>query len=638
MSGIYGVWQPFAAISQSDMEGLENWNKAYGETLESDYADESFFLGCSYESFSETKPELSSVLKAAGKYAVIDALLYNRQELIDKGQLSDRLSDEELIFNYMEKLGFDALRDVNGDFAGAVYDGNNGTLTLFRDHMGVRPLFYCATEHGVTFSTDIRGIVSMQTTDVSVNERWLWNNLAGTAYIDTENTEFAHIFCVKPASYISFDLKEEAVHTKKVSYWQPGSKKIRLGSERAYIERLRELVTDSVKRRLDAVPGVVGAELSGGLDSGILDILIHRLGREAVYVSWSASPKTLAFAENDERLIIEDICRQEDISCHYTGMTPRFAEESIIYDKMRAAGIEPDMHAGFFRRFVFPPYINTIQIGQTAQYVNSRGARVVFTGHGGDEGVSHRANPYEMFYNREYIEYLKYMWNSTRGERHRLYKTVMRGHKNLTVSAKKLKSAFLSVYAAENMLDREFFNKYNSEKKAANPFAYDPLSYVKTGGSRNRLDVTALLGAYCGARYMVPYLDYRVIDFVLSIPRHMFIKNGKSRYIFREAFKDIMPKSLYNLSLKADTSWKNAEKKDQDINEYKERKKRLFGMLDRQYWEKYLNWDVISQWVDMPPAGQDDLRDKAMLAAIDNCLSLQNLIEFSKKAKLKDKT
>lgn len=631
MSGIYGAWQPFAAISKSDIERLQNWNKAYGKSFENDYASENFFLGCSYEKFSETQPVSSPVLKKNGKYAVIDALLYNRQELIDKGQFFDELSDEELIFNYVEKFGFDALKDINGDFAGAIYDRGTCTLTLFRDHMGVRPLFYYATQQSVTFSTDIRGIVSMQTTDVSVDERWLWNKIVGTAYIGMENTEFAHIFCIKPASYMSFDLNGATVCTSKTSYWQPGSKKIRLGSEKAYIERLRELVTDSVKRRLDALPGVVGAELSGGLDSSIIDILIHQLGREAIYVSWSASPKTLAYAENDERLIIDDICRQENISCYYNGMTDRFAEDSIIYDKMRAVGIEPNMSAGFFRRFVFPPYINTIQIGQVAQYVNSCGARVVFTGHGGDEGVSHRANPYEMFYNREYIEYFKYMWNSTRGEKHRLYKTVVRSHKNLTVSGKKLTSAFVSVFAAEDMLNREFFNKYNSEKKAANPFAYDPLSYVRTGGSRNRLDVVALLGAYCGVRYIVPYLDYRVIDFALSIPRHMFVKDGKSRYIFREAFKDIMPESLYNLTGKEDTSWKNVEKKEKDRTEYQERKKRLFGMLDREYWGKYLNWEIIEQWADMPLDSSDELRDMAMLSGIDNCLSLQNLIEFSRK-------
>jgi asparagine synthase (glutamine-hydrolysing) len=45
-----------------------------------------------------------------------------------------------------------------------------------------------------------------------------------------------------------------------------GQKKIRLASDEAYQKRLRELIEDAIKRRVDAVSGMVGAELSGGLD------------------------------------------------------------------------------------------------------------------------------------------------------------------------------------------------------------------------------------------------------------------------------------------------------------------------------------------------------------------------------------
>lgn len=79
--------------------------------------------------------------------------------------------------------------------------------------------------------------------------------------------------------------------------------------------RLRELITDSVKRRLDVFPDIIGAELSGGLDSGVIDILINRLGREAVYYSWSFSPQDLPDVPNDERQVIADICEQENIIC-----------------------------------------------------------------------------------------------------------------------------------------------------------------------------------------------------------------------------------------------------------------------------------------------------------------------------------
>ncbi len=647
MSGIYGICchdgQPSKtpAVSAAkvadamDTARLISWNEAYGSDSENLHADDTMFLGCFYEKLSDTSPKSTPVLQINGKYAVIDALLYNRDELIEKSGLSDTLSDEELIFGYTEKCGFEVLKNFNGDFAGAVYDPDKGTLTLFRDHMGVRPLFYQITARSLVFSTDIRGITAMHSADVSVDEDWLYRTISGSVSLNTEHTEFANIRCVKPASFLTLDLNasdlQAASATKTTTYWVPGGKKIRLSSEADYIMHLRELITDSVKRRLDAISGPVGAELSGGLDSSVIDILIKRLEREAVYVSWSASPDDIPYAQNDERHIVEDICRQENIKCHYRGKYVQFDDDAIINTKMRALGIEPDTHVGFFRRFVLPPYISTLQIAQVAEYVHKQGCRVVFTGHSGDEGVSHRCNPYELFYNKEYYHYFKYMWDSTKDNRHRLYKTVIRAHKNLFKTARKLKSPFVSSFAAKSMLKKEFSEKYSTEKEKPSTFAYDPVTYVREGGSRNRLDIVALLGAYCGARYIAPYTDYRLIDYALSIPRHMYLKNGKNRYIFKEAFKDIMPESLYNLTGKEDTSWQNMPSAKHDLDAHLERKKRLVGMLDKDYWDSYLDWSVLSEWACEADTSKN--LDTAMLMGIDNCLSLQNVITFSRAIK-----
>ena len=161
-------------------------------------------------------------------------------------------------------------------------------------------------------------------------------------------------------------------------------------------------------------------------------------------------------------------------------------------------------------------------------------------------------------------------------------------------------------------------------------FAYDPLTYVRNGGSRNRLDVIALLGAYSGTRYIVPYLDYRVIDFALSIPRHMYIKHQKNRYIFREAFKDIMPESLYVLTHKEDKSWRNAEKPQKDESDYLARKQRIFSLLDKEYWAPYLILNTFEEWTIIPLDASDDMTDFSMFSALDKCLSFQNMIKFSR--------
>lgn len=635
MSGIYGVWHPRQENfpNKQDIERLMLWNKAYGEETEELYQDKDICCGCYCEKLSENAVQSAPVIVKDGIRAVIDAVLYNREELIEAGNFSKELSDEELLIDFVAKFGLDQLKEVNGDFAGAIFDLKKKKLILFRDHMGIRPLFYYCNGQSVAFSTDIRGLLAMEWVENSVDEQWFFNRVTESGVLGTETTEFAKIFCVQPASYMECSYENQSILFTKNAYWSLGSKKIRFASEEDYITKLRELITDSVQRRLNAVSGLVGAELSGGLDSGVIDILINRLGRECTYFSWSASPEELPMAENDERLVIEDICNQEKISCDYCGFKINYNDDSIISQKMKQIGFDLAYNESAYLMYVFPPYINTLQISASAQFINKCGAKVVFTGHGGDEGVSHRCNAYELLHHKEFIPYIKYMWSLTKDKKYRILRTVKACAKNILITRKHLTNPYVGVFAAKDVLKKDFYEKYVDECQASLKFAYDPVSYVKEGGSRNRLDVVALLGGYSGVRYLMPYLDYRVIDYAVSIPRHMYLKKGKNRYIFREAFKDIMPESLYKVNCKEDKSWTNHEKSPVKEDAYLERKKRAVDMVDRKYWDDFLDWNVLEQWAAQERTDASELHDKGIFMCLSNCIQIQNVTSRSRKIK-----
>jgi len=632
MSGIYGYFGTKAKQSclKEDRDKLRLWNKAYGTDTQEVYIEDGALLGCFSERLSEAFDKSSPVLRKGGSYAVIDAVLYNREALLEKTVLSEVCSDEELLFTYIRKFGFESLKEVNGDFSGAIYEEAERKVTLFRDHMGVRPLFYFTDNECVVFSTDMRGLLAMEGVNDAVDEKWLWGKLSGAGYMSTETTEFAHIFCVKPASYMTFSLKETGMVTEKKEYWSLGSKKIRLSSEQAYIDRLRELITDAVKRRLDAVSGTVGAELSGGLDSGVISILIHRLGRDCTYFSWSASPEDIPYAENDERRRIDDICKQEGITCNYGGKTVVFNEGSIPTQKIHQIGLNPALNEGPFRMYVFPPYVNTLPISETGQFMNRRGVKVVFTGHGGDEGVSHRGNPYELFYHKEYVAYWKYMWSMTKGWRVRPYQTLKLCYKNLAKTRKQLTGSYEDVFLAKEIIKKEFAERCEALERPPLTFAYDTKAFILEGGSRNRLDVMALLGAYSGARYIAPYMDYRLVDFAVSIPRHMFLKNKTNRYIFREAFKDLLPESLYTVTDKESGSWTNYQKAQQSEEEYKQQKAWYVSLLDREYWDSYLDWEALENWAAQERSEENVMKDKGTFRCISACVLIQNAVSRSK--------
>lgn len=91
-----------------------------------------------------------------------------------------------------------------------------------------------------------------------------------------------------------------------------------------------------------------------------------------------------------------------------------------------------------------------------------------------------------------------------------------------------------------------------------------------------------------------------------------------------------MPKSLYTLNNKEDTSWNSLEKKPVDEKENIERKKLLVGLLDKKYWSKYLNIELIENWETQPVSQLGETADRGIFLGISNCVQLQNMIKRSK--------
>lgn len=636
MSGIFGLMinDSRKASVDTDIRGMRLWNLAYGREGEEVLNGEAVVLGCCLEKLSDKAVCSTPVFKGEDGYAVVDALLYNHDELAKKCGINGDISDEELLLKTVSNYGMNSLKEINGDFSGALYDGRRRTLTLFRDHMGVRPLFYYASDDFVAFSTDIRGLIALKGVDASINEEWVYRAVAGYSTISRTNTEYKNIFCVKPGSYMTFSF-DNGVKKEENVYWEPGSKKIKFKTFDEYKNKLRELVTDSIKRRLDAVSGTVGAELSGGLDSGVIDILIHRLGRECLYFSWSADVAEVSYAERDERLIIEDICRQEGITCHYSKLKPDYGLESNIAQNMRELGIpvEDDGHPAL--RYALPPYINTLPICGTSECMRKNGVRVVFTGHGGDEGVSHRSRPYELFYNHEYYHFARQLWSLTHGQKHRITKTLKSMYNELIKEREKLLKPFHMPFGVPELLNKSFAGQFKEKDMPRLSFSYSPIEYIKAGGSGNRLDNVALQGAYNGVRYVVPYLDYRVIDFAVSVPRHLYLKGRKNRYLFREAFRDIMPKSLYILRDKQENSTNNIPPDLEWPDKFEKMKKEFAGKLDRKVWERYLDFGVIDEWLEKgKPSDDGNGQDDNILICIGYCAMAQNVIDKARSSNM----
>ena len=603
MSGIYGVTRD-GLLSES-MRSLGAWNKRYGSQHDGISIGKDSGCGWSRERFLDAYGADMPKIKYGTKYYVIDTLIYNRDELLPLVEnAKDDISDEMLMIRLIEKFGMKVLEKINGDFAGAIYD--NGKWILFRDHLGIRPLYYYKKGNIFAFSTDMRGLTALPEVDLSVDEKWLYLDFMHYDSLNLDGTEFRNIRCVMPGCWHEFTDGTETKH----AYWEMCRKKIKLGSREAYAKEMRRLVEDAIRRRMAVMPEPYGAELSGGLDSSVIDILISHLGGKLKLMTWSNPEEEIPLQERDERKVIEDVCRQEGFECTYLK-----AEEF-------KDSIEKDL---------LPPFVNTLQLSYTSEKLRQMGARCVFTGQGGDESVSHRVKPISLLLHGEIVPYVKVHWYATEGKKLRTLRLV----KRITADVLAYKNKVLKGWAqpdAKNstILNSEFVEKMKDVKPPVFYFGIDEKKETLAGGQRSRLDNVAFQGAEHGVRYLIPFMDYRVYDYALSIPRYLYVHKGVNRYMYREAFKDIMPKSLQDVHYKDVPSVKGKKKTADDNRRLKEELDKVLSKLDRDLWSKYIDFGKVEKLEGW--AAEDESKNVAFALNLSKLMICQRMQDLMKRS------
>jgi asparagine synthase (glutamine-hydrolysing) len=184
-----------------------------------------------------------------------------REELAARGHQFKTRSDTETIVHAYEEYGADCLARFNGMFAFALWDRRKGELLLARDRMGEKPLFYAEVAGRLLFASEIKSLLQAPECSREVDLDALDQYLTAL-YIPYPRTIFRDIAKLPPGHM----MRVSAGGARVSGYWFP--ERISEGAidpdEAA--TKLRSLLADAVRLRLRSdVP--VGAMLSAGLDS-----------------------------------------------------------------------------------------------------------------------------------------------------------------------------------------------------------------------------------------------------------------------------------------------------------------------------------------------------------------------------------
>ena len=535
-------------------------------------------------------PATSCVVETGQHLAVCDAMIYNRKSF--PGQ--DMLSDGELLVRTYEREGLPGLRSLSGDFAAVLIDKENGRIFLIRDHMGIRPLYIMQSKHYVTICTDYRPFFRLPENQITINEERLYEYLTMGIVASRTETLFANILKSEAGAVTRMTPNGKIIASD--IYWTPGMRKVPEDKWDVQYEKIyAKLIRDAVRNRVDAVGGeAIGAEFSGGLDSGIIVSLLDEYAQETghelpLLATWSPSEEEYPIREQrdevirDEREVIKKFCEDKGNSCVYR---PRCdAEDPEVYLKNTERKDICEFDADI--------------IMYTMKALSGRGIRTVFSGWGGDEAATMRFGPSGLLESGELRAFL-HEASYAAGKNPKKYL----GFIKRALTAVRDSHAQWDGRAANgwqfNIAKDEYAHRIlGKREKKYNYFGWNPVENLLTGGMESRTAIAAASGADMGMVYMFPMLDPLLIDYALNVPRRLYMKDGRRRLLPQKALEDIVPGYLTKFSGESNVEKLDTGRMDFYYEVAEETQSRtdeiILARLDRELFAEYVDFDAIER-------------------------------------------
>ena len=197
--------------------------------------------------------------------------LYNTEELrsplIKGGKTFRGHSDTEVLVEYIDSFGIDkTLSDVNGMFAFAVFDRQDRTLYLARDHVGVKPLFWAHQSGQFLFASEMKPFLTSDLFKAQFNEDCLSDYFTFNT-VPAPQTILQDCYQLQQGHYLVI---REGQAPKVKHYWSVPTEETDKDVD------FEALLKDSVKRQMVSdVP--LGVFLSGGIDSSLVTALAQNV-------------------------------------------------------------------------------------------------------------------------------------------------------------------------------------------------------------------------------------------------------------------------------------------------------------------------------------------------------------------------
>lgn len=531
-----------------------------------------------------------------------DAIIDNREELlgllgIDNHNVDD-YSDSEYILMAYKKYGEDCTKYLIGDYSFVIYNTENNTVQLFADHTGTRCLYYYKKGNILMFSTVYTPIVKHFDLYGKFNDRWITDFLAmNFVKHNTEAREciYEGIYQVEPAHYI--EISDNNIYN--ILYWDTSDIQVNKNlTEEEYIEGFMKVYNEAIECRLRTNKNVA-IMLSGGLDSAsIATIATKKLKKQNKKLKAYTSIPSRNYVTQGG-YYIEDESKEVEELVEYCG--------NIDLTLCSCEGEDPYKHIDELVDIIEGPYKiieNSYWLNYITKKASEDNCKVILTGQYGNSTISYGdflVNIKTLLDERKYIKAIKEINAGCKVHnfpRKRIMKIIYKYINNINdedngLELSSVKKELIDKY---DVIDRfkeleilpESFKAHSHEEvihAANNPTVFSHLSQVDTKWAL----------AY-GVIKRDPTRDKRVIEYLMTLPSNMFVKDGIERYLIRKSMEGKLPDSIrMNINrrgLQAADYMQRLEPYLQNIKE------EIIQALNSNEIQKYIDIDKIKASMD----------------------------------------
>lgn len=480
-------------------------------------------------------------LSPAGHQPMIDAttglaIIYNgeiynyvelRRELEHNGYSFTSHTDTEVILAAWSYWGAECLHRFNGMFSFCLLDPRDGgMLHAVRDRFGVKPLYWARLGKSFVFASEIKQIRSLPGFSPRLDKGTARDFLAASMLDHTSHTFDENIRQLRGGERAVLHLSRGDRATLEISRWYNLKPATWKGSAEAAASRFRELLADSVRLRLRA-DVAVGSCLSGGLDSAAIVCLLKELLAEQ---NGKLNHITVTSCFEDECFDEWRYARQVVEKTHATSLRVWPTMERLKHD---------------FERHLWhldEPCGSTSQFSQWCVFAGAAelGLKVMLSGQGSDEQLAG--------YGTNDIALMTGLFR--RAALRRMASEAIAFHERTgTWPIATLRAALRNLFARRQSRDEnpgwlKLQTPSHEESVVPRDLNESLIRQTLETSLPALLRFEDRLSMAWSIESRVPFMDYRLVEFLAGLPDHFKLREGLTKRVMRESLRGVLPEDI----------------------------------------------------------------------------------------------